>query len=472
MQSQQKRVKWSRGETAEALEERTDTGITSASVERMENCIPNIYGNISRRPALKLLSGNYAFVEDPYMQVIPFYITETDYILVAVHYTGVAEFIRVVDGVMVYYTTSTNASFAPHTGDPLAISGTYTYKPVSYAQQNNYMVIADANNLWKLSFTFGSGYAFTPVCEICKFTAGWYAPQGTQTKTVSASQLPGLNFSGKFSNYTYTYDDGGSTVFSWTNTGLPAYSTLSCTCAYTITYYFGDYFDGNDPHISITPPVTTYLTFTINEGDTYTDGDVIAESGIYKVVAHIEPSGSSYRFYFYGYQNNVFLVSGLATVGSDFHRTVSLEDIQEEIPNGSIIQMPNIGCYLRVEGFDVGTGDLYLYYNDTVFDSVGFGNQGQTTPPSTGLVAWFDFVLNDPDPDNNGAFLYKYENGTLVSTLRVLINDKIAVKCSQSSTGFYQCYFYNSVGYQFSGFTEASAKKVLYFSTESYFLIV
>lgn len=66
MQSQQKRIKWSRGETAEALEERTDTGITQASVELMENCIPDIYGNISRRPALKLIAqdqfARYAYV--------------------------------------------------------------------------------------------------------------------------------------------------------------------------------------------------------------------------------------------------------------------------------------------------------------------------------------------------------------------------------------------------------------------------
>lgn len=66
MQSQQKRVKWSRGETAEALEERTDTGITQASVELMENCIPDVYGNLSRRPALKLIAqdqfARYAYV--------------------------------------------------------------------------------------------------------------------------------------------------------------------------------------------------------------------------------------------------------------------------------------------------------------------------------------------------------------------------------------------------------------------------
>jgi hypothetical protein len=48
MQSQQKKVKWSRGETASALEERTDTGITEVSVALMENCMTDIYGNISR----------------------------------------------------------------------------------------------------------------------------------------------------------------------------------------------------------------------------------------------------------------------------------------------------------------------------------------------------------------------------------------------------------------------------------------
>ena len=54
MNTQQKRVKWSRGETTDALEERTDTGITNVSAEFMENVICDIYGNVSRRPALKM----------------------------------------------------------------------------------------------------------------------------------------------------------------------------------------------------------------------------------------------------------------------------------------------------------------------------------------------------------------------------------------------------------------------------------
>ena len=59
MQSQQKKVKWSRGETADALEERTDTGITQVSVSKLENIVADIYGNISRRPALKLVTPLY-----------------------------------------------------------------------------------------------------------------------------------------------------------------------------------------------------------------------------------------------------------------------------------------------------------------------------------------------------------------------------------------------------------------------------
>ena len=96
MQSQQKRLKWSRGETAEALEERTDTGITSASVELMENCIPDIYGNISRRPGIVSirpvspgLTGDLThlgFNYDEHLQVIPFYITEDDIILLLIHH--------------------------------------------------------------------------------------------------------------------------------------------------------------------------------------------------------------------------------------------------------------------------------------------------------------------------------------------------------------------------------------------------
>ena len=155
MQSQQKRVKWSRGETAEALEERTDTGVTQASLELMENCIPDIYGNISRRPALKVLQGdNCEFDYDKHAQIIPFYITENDIILICVHYTGRTEFIRVKNDEMVAYKIINGVNDPqPHTRAVISNEGgtlTYGYRAVSYAQQNNYMLIADANNVYKI----------------------------------------------------------------------------------------------------------------------------------------------------------------------------------------------------------------------------------------------------------------------------------------------------------------------------------
>ena len=231
MQSQQKRVKWSRGETAEALEERTDTGITQASVELMENCIPDIYGNISRRPGLSLMTRRLlggtpdiaGFVYDKYLQVIPFYISETDIILVGIHYDRAPEFIRITDGQYAGYVSSTALSYPKTSYNSASIGSVLKYKQVSFAQQNNYMLIADNYNVWKLQFSFGVG-TFTPSLDVWRFTAGWYAPNGTQTKEVTNQTVPQLNVSGSFENYTYTDSTGNSTVYSYTDTGVSAAS--------------------------------------------------------------------------------------------------------------------------------------------------------------------------------------------------------------------------------------------------------
>lgn len=191
MQSQQKRVKWSRGETAEALEERTDTGITQASVELMENCIPDIYGNVSRRPAFKLLPTylssvtSSCFWYDEYAQIIPFYLTEDEYILICVHFSTTPEFMRIKNGAIIsigYFDQE--YSMYPVTG--VMIDGTRTFRPVSYAQQNNYILISDAYNLYKFSVNMLAGAAFEIKNEVLRFSAGWYAPNGTEKKVISA----------------------------------------------------------------------------------------------------------------------------------------------------------------------------------------------------------------------------------------------------------------------------------------------
>lgn len=363
MQSQQKRVKWSRGETAEALEERTDTGITQASVELMENCIPDIYGNVSRRPALKTL-GIHSFTGDKYLQVFPFYITEDDFILVGVHFDSVTELIRVKNGMTVHSTVvriPSSAAVYPRTRVNVAPSSSvasYKYRPVSYAQQNNYMLIADAYAVYKLQISNfdNSDDSFTPSLELLKYSAGWYAPNGTTTGQLSNMDIPGLNFHGGFSNYTYNDISGTTTVYSQINTGL----------------------------------------------------------------------------------------SGEADKAK----------IEEAIPVGTIIQLPNIGCYFRVEGYYINSD--YLYFDDITFDSVGT-MWVTDTPPATGHVCMAVSGQNS----YGGGSLRNYYNGTLISSTGQLPASPIYVKSSASSTGYYATSWYgNHHDCIFTGWYEIDASQL------------
>lgn len=345
MQSQQKRVKWSRGETAEALEERTDTGITQASVELMENCIPDVYGNVSRRPGLKILPYNTEETTlvgnllgyDKYLQVFPFYITENDILLVCVYPDSPTQLIRIKDGTVVYKKNASN-TYHPSTKAPISYNGVtyeYAYRPVSYAQQNNYMLIADYKNVYKLqisNFETADG-SFTSTMEILKFSAGWYAPNGTQTKSVSNLNIPGLLFSGHFYNYTKVDNSGNSTIYQYTTTGV------------------------------------------------------------------------SYA---------------------------SLDLIAQEIPVGSIVQMPNISANLRVEGYDISGGNLY--FTDIVFDGVlnqsdsvpATGTYCKSNPAGTGLVSSLDV----------------YSNGSRITSAYVELNQIIRVKNSSATYGLSEIKFY------------------------------
>lgn len=352
MQSQQKRVKWSRGETAQALEERTDTGITQASVEIMENCIPDMYGNVSRRPGLKLISGviSNVFIYDEYMQIFPFYITETDYILVGIHFNSAVELIRIKDNGAVYHTTVTAAGDTyPKTGVELGmISGVYTYRPVSCAQQNNYMLISDGYNIWKLTVALSpSDLSFTPTLSMWMFTAGWYAPNGTTTYQVNNTTLPGLNISGNFTGYTYTNVDGTTTVYSITSTGL-----------------------------------------TGNSGETA---------------------------------------------------------IRQQIPVGSIVQLPNIGTYFRVEGYTQGAQNGF--FTGYTFDSVVVGGPGNV--PSTGRVCLA--LTTTPN-------LSHYYNGTLIETVAVAQGVTAVVKCTAYGSGYAKnAWHKNGAIITWSSWSEATA---------------
>lgn len=345
MQSQQKRVKWSRGETAEALEERTDTGITQASVALMENCIPDIYGNISRRPALKPIPLSDYFVKPssaPYMlfkpaqtftdevlqdesvQFIPFYITEDDIIIIGVNTDS---FIRIKDGqIVAQYNYSVGANKIKN-GYFDTYTGKYKFSKVSYAQQNNYMIIASDFNVYKVQFTFGAGDSFTPVVERFVYSGGWYAPNGTQTKQVNTSTLPGLAISGNFYNYVFTDSAGNTSMFMNTDTGL--------------------------------------------------DGQA------------------------------------------------NLELISEEIPVGSIIELPNIGCHFRVEGYYNEADNLY--FSAITFSALQVHADMNVAPGVSGNVCV---------AVNSGPFLEYWADNVLQNRIIVPGNTSIYVKSTVSGTGY------------------------------------
>lgn len=216
MQSQQKKVKWSRGETASALEERTDTGITEVSVALMENCMTDIYGNISRRPALKTLPLADIFYTAPETlpkmyttdAFIPFYISEDDFILLAIGAVGIVGY-RIKNNIIVSENYITGG-----------VSDYVDKNTIKYAQQNNYLVVSSKTGDIKITITLLTGDNFSLQAELWTFTAGWYAPNGTNTKAVTISGAIWNKDKLGFTSYTYTNRNGESTVWSYMDAGL------------------------------------------------------------------------------------------------------------------------------------------------------------------------------------------------------------------------------------------------------------
>ena len=215
MNTQQKRVKWSRGETTDALEERTDTGITNTSAELMENVVCDIYGNVSRRPALKLLKisdslrGAFGSILSPEICFIPFFINDNDYILI-----GGARAFRIKNREIVA------------DGNINSSAGVYYKidKNTSYAQQNNYMIIASNVGIVKATLELqNNSDDFSIKIEKFIYSGGWYAPNGTTDYGVSNTDISGLAFNEDklgAGAYVASNPDGSTTVYSLLDTGL------------------------------------------------------------------------------------------------------------------------------------------------------------------------------------------------------------------------------------------------------------
>lgn len=194
MQSQQKRVKWSRGETADALEERTDTGITQVSVSKMENVVADIYGNISRRPAFKLtpfatgVSDLTTAFPSQITQgkLVPFKITEDDFVLfifpteLTPANMSRVNFYRIKNGQIVY--SHTIADYYAGVG-----------KVYSYTQHQNYLIVAGSSYCKKYTATNIGTTEITFSEERFIYSGNWHAPEGTENGFVDSTELSGLS---------------------------------------------------------------------------------------------------------------------------------------------------------------------------------------------------------------------------------------------------------------------------------------
>lgn len=316
MQSQQKKVKWSRGETADALEERTDTGITQVSVSKLENIIADIYGNISRRPALKTISSvsgatdipvisgttplsNSSFVRPA--QSFVFTIDANSYIIFIVDALA-----RAFGGLLVQ-----NGKFVKR----VTITNNTDWTPfywgweaqISAAQYNNFMVVS---NIYIGDVIFQLTDTNDVIVEKFQFSAPWYAANGTNSITVSNAELPGLQFNA---------DGVGFTAFAWTD-----------------------------------------------------------ENGISSPYSLID--------------------TGLGG---------STQAIEEVIPVGSIVKFPNMGAYMRVEGYQIGGHTIY-------FGAYTFENATVTTPVSTGYCVT---VKSHRGSAFDEFDVTAYNNGTPIETI-------------------------------------------------------
>ncbi len=215
MNTQQKRVKWSRGETTDRLEERTDTGITNVSAALMENVVCDIYGNVSRRPALKLLQSSEqlgfvgGLVTHTDDMCIPFFVNENDFLLIYANFAY-----RFKNRVMVSKKVLTI---------PMGVSLSID-RETSYAQQNNYMIIATKGGIVKATLELeDDSDDFSVNIEKFVYSGGWYAPNGVTSYAVSDGDIDGLNFNNDkkgTSPYMATNPDGSTTVYSLLDTGV------------------------------------------------------------------------------------------------------------------------------------------------------------------------------------------------------------------------------------------------------------
>ena len=360
MQSQQKKVKWSRGETADALEERTDTGITQVSVSKMENIIADIYGNISRRPALSIIKTqtpvrDIPIIKDTILDDFSFDIDPETFVFTIDAGTYII-FVKGMSSGLQGFLIQGNKFVRKITVETTGLGSASMYgSHISAAQYNNFMIVS---NCWMtdvvLKLIGNDLNSYKIIAERFKFSAPWYAPNGTNTYSVDSNTVPGLNFtSNSIANYTYTDISGETTVYSSIKTGIAASALSFVWNGPTTTYYLHKNLD--DPYgyfIDTTNGADVESYITLTNGSTYTNGQEGTVVGLFPITIYIVNGNTIYL----GYMLN----HGVLNIKQ--YATYTPQPIENYIPAGSIVQFPNNGAYMRVEGFSaINNTNLLMY---------------------------------------------------------------------------------------------------------------
>lgn len=350
MQSQQKRVKWSRGETATALQERTDTGITQVSAESMKNVICDIYGNVSRRPALKIvdsitetpiiLGTDYA-ENNLFVKTFVFTITVNKYVVFIATKSSTQGFLiennKFVKKINIAYD-STQISITLNEGETVS-------------QYNNYMVVGGRFIIRKTDDDNFIAEKYIP-------TTPWHAINGTHTKQIGEGQIEGGFVYASSTQY------GANTIYLYANLvvdTLPEGVTDYITINIGDTMPIGSWLD---KHVLYNNYYYSYKLVELNSTQSklvfravpktggIVTGDVFSGTmnGQTRSLGSLNFNSDNAGFTSYTYTDD----AGTTTVYKQIDTGLTLElenTIKEAIPAGSIVQFPNLGAYMRVEGY-------------------------------------------------------------------------------------------------------------------------
>ena len=421
MQSQQKKVKWSRGETADALEERTDTGITQVSASKMENIIADVYGNISRRPALKIIESEAGATDIPVIQgtthstsnfTLPpqsfVFTVDTDTYIVFI----VDWLVHAFGGLLIRNNKFVKRVKITNNTDWSPLVWDYDHQ-ISVAQYNNFMVVS---NLYLGDVIFRLDANNDVVVEKFQFDAPWYAPEGTQSKTVTNADIHGLKFN----------DDGaGFTAFSWTNedTGISSPYSLIDTGL-----------DGDVSQIESIIPVGSIVKFP--------------NMSAYMRVEGYNAGGSTIYLPVYTFDD--------ATVGSHTTSGFCVEVVSIDYhgaPGSRTIHKYKLRAYYNGEELET-TG--YIYSNAVVWVQSSTSASGYEkikithTPGVDDTIAWEDVPTGTLDIQMFGPLLTPVANSNgkdtsvTVETGYISLNEYQPKQFTFSGQRLYAAGFYNA----------------------------